>query len=177
MTRPSDTEYAPFYATYVSLVPETDALPVLDQQPKALRELAAGVPVDRETFRYAADKWSIREVLGHAIDTDRVFGHRAFCIGRGEQQPLPGFNQNEYMATSDFDGRRLADLVNEFAIVREANLLALRRLTGKDWDRTGTASGHPVSVRALAFMMAGHVRHHCRILQDHYGVSPLGSKP
>jgi hypothetical protein len=114
-----------------------------------------------------------REVLGHIVDTDCVFGHRAFCISRGEQQPLPGFDQNEYMAASDFDKRPLADLVSEFAVVREANLLALRRLTDSDWDRTGTASGHPVSVRALAFMMAGHVRHHLQMLQNRYRVKPL----
>ena len=173
MNRPADTEFAPYYAIYISLVPEADALDVLANQPKELRNLAAGVATDRERFRYAPGKWSIRETLGHMVDTDRVFGHRAFCISRGEHQPLPGFDQNEYMTTSDFDRQPLADLVSEFAIVREANLLALRRLDANIWDRTGTASGHPVSVRALAFMMAGHVRHHCHILQERYGVKPL----
>jgi hypothetical protein len=169
MKRPADTEHAPYYATYISLVPETDVLTVLETQPQALRDIAARIAADREQFRYAPDKWSIREVLGHIIDTDRVFGYRAFCISRGEQQPLPGFDQNDYMATSDFNARQVADLVNEFAVVREANLLALRRLKDSDWDRTGTASGHPVSVRALAFMMAGHVRHHLWILTERYG--------
>ena len=168
MTRPVDSEFAPYYGTYISLVPEHDALTILERQPEELRALAANTPA--ETFRYAPGKWSIREVVGHVVDTDRVFGHRAFCISRGEQQPLPGFDQDDYMAASDFDARPLADLVNEFAVVREANLLALRRLTPKDWARTGTASGHPVSVRALAFMMAGHVRHHCTILRERYGV-------
>jgi hypothetical protein len=176
MRRPADTEFAPYYGTYISLVTETDALAVLEKQPTELRQLAAGVGSDREAFRYAPDKWSIREVLGHIIDTDRVFGHRAFCIGRGEPQPLPGFDQDAYLATSDFDTRPLSQLVNEFTTVREANLLVLRHLRSTDWDRTGTASGHPVSVRALAFMMAGHVRHHCRILQNRYGVTS-GPKP
>jgi hypothetical protein len=168
MKRPTDAEYAPYYATYVSLVPETDVLAALARQPKELRDIASGVAANRETFRYAPGKWSIREVLGHIVDTDRVFGYRAFCIGRGEQQPLPGFDQDDYMATSDFDARPLADLAAEFAVVREANLLALRRLKDSDWDRTGTASDHLVSVRALAFMMAGHVRHHLRILTERY---------
>jgi hypothetical protein len=166
--RPTESEFAPYYATYVSLVPETDVLAVLETQPQTVRDAMAMIAADRETFRYAPDKWSIREVLGHIIDTDRVFGHRAFCIGRGEQQPLPGFDQNDYMAVSDFNEQPLADLANEFAFVREANLLALRRLKDSDWNRTGTASGHPVSVRALAFMMAGHVRHHLQILTDKY---------
>jgi hypothetical protein len=171
MSRPADSEYAPYYGTYVSLVPETDVMAALAGQPALLRQLAARIAADRETFRYAPDKWSVREVLGHMIDTERVFGYRAFCISRGEQQPLPGFDQNDYIAASDADARPLEDLVSEFSVVRNANLLALRTLKNSDWDRTGTASGHPVTVRALAFMMAGHVRHHLQILQERYGVS------
>jgi hypothetical protein len=171
MKRPADSEYAPYYATYISRVPETDVLTALELQPAELRAWASGLPADGETCRYAPGKWSIREVLGHVIDTDRVFGYRAFCISRGEQQPLPGFDQDAYMATSDFDAQPLSNLVNEFGIVREAGLLALRRLSEREWDRTGTASGHPVSVRALAFMMAGHVRHHLQVLQERYGVT------
>jgi DinB superfamily len=170
MKRPADVEYATYYSTYVSLVPEADVITVLERQPQELRDLTGGLTTDRETFRYAAGKWSIRETIGHIIDTERVFGHRAFCISRGEAQPLPGFDQNDYMAASDFDKQPLTDLVKEFAIVREANLLVLRRLHDADWDRAGSASGHPVSVRALAFMMAGHVRHHCRILGERYGL-------
>jgi hypothetical protein len=119
-------------------------------------------------------KWSIREVLGHVIDTERVFGYRAFAIGRGEQQPLVRFDQDAYLAASDFDSRPLADLVNEFSVVREANLLTFRHFTDADWDRTGTVSGNPMSARAIAFIMAGHARHHVRILQEQYGVKPLG---
>jgi hypothetical protein len=173
MKRPAQAEFAPFYGTYVSLVPESDALAVLEAQAGELRNLAATIPEDRERFRYAPGKWSIREVVGHVADTDRVFGHRAFCISHGERQPLPAFNQDEYMAESYCDARPLAELINEFAIVREANLIVLRRLGEEDWDRRGTASGHPVSVRALAFIMAGHVRHHLRILVKSYGVAAL----
>ena len=168
MTRPADSEFAPYYSTYVSLVTEAEALPVLEGQPRELRELAATIGAGHEHFRYAPDKWSIRQVFGHIIDTDRVFGYRAFCISRGEQQPLPGFDQNGYMATSDYDARPLLELAAEFAIVREANLFVLRGLGVGDWDRSGTAKGYRVSVRALAFMMAGHVRHHLRILDERY---------
>ena len=170
MRRPADTEYALPYGTYVSLVPEDEVIFVLENQPAEVAAFAAMVEPDRERFRYAPGKWSIRELLGHVIDTERVFGHRAFCIGHGEQQPLPGFDQEAYMATSTFDERPLYELVSEFAQVREVNLIVLRRFSEADWDRAGTASGHPVSVRALAFMMAGHVRHHLRILNEKYGL-------
>jgi DinB superfamily len=146
----------------------------LERQPQELSDLIGGLATERETFRYAPGKWSIREAVGHIIDTERVFGHRAFCISRGESQPLHDFDQNDYMAASDFDQQPLSDLVKEFAVVREANLLPMRRLRDTDWDRTGTASGHPVSVRALAFMMAGHVRHHGGVLRERYGV--VGSR-
>ena len=172
MRTPADTEYAPHFATYVSLVPEADPLAVLEKQPTELRAMASVVAAGRETFRYAPGKWSIREVLGHIIDTERVFGYRAFCISRGEQKPLPRFDQDGYLAASDANARALADLVDEFSVVREANLLALRRRKDSDWDRTGTVGDHPMSSRALLFIMAGHVRHHLRILQEQYGVSP-----
>jgi hypothetical protein len=170
MRRPAETEYAPHYGTYVSLVPEADVAAALEAQPAQLRQLAGAIDKDRETYRYAPGKWSIREVLGHVIDTERVFGYRAFSIGRGEQQPLARFDQDAYLAAAGFDKRPLADLVNEFGVVREANLLALRNLTDVDWDRTGTVGGNPMSARAIAFIMAGHVRHHLRILQEQYGI-------
>jgi DinB superfamily len=171
MRRPAETEFASPYATYVSKVPETNVLSVLESQPAALSHLAARIPAERERDRYAPDKWSIREVFGHIVDTERVFGHRAFCIARGERQPLPGFDQNTYMAASHFDAQPLADLLREFAGVREANLIALRGLHDEDWDSAGVASGYPVSVRALAYMMAGHVRHHVDVLKERYAVS------
>jgi hypothetical protein len=143
---------------------------VLEAQPAQLQQLAGGIAIDRETYRYAPGKWSIREVLGHVIDAERVFGYRAFSIGRGEQQPLSRFDQDAYLAAAGFDQRPLADLVNEFGVVREASLSALRHFTDSDWDRTGTVGGNPMSARAIAFIMAGHVRHHLRVLQEQYGI-------
>jgi hypothetical protein len=171
MRRPHDGEFAPYYARYVSQVTETDVVAVLRSQPGELRNLASGIGADRELFRYAPDKWSIRQVLGHIVDTDRMFGHRAFCIARGERQPLPGFDQDEYMAAAHFERQPAVSLVGEFAAVREANLMAVESFDDADWDRIGAASGHAVSVRALAFMMAGHVRHHCQLLRDRYGIA------
>jgi hypothetical protein len=170
MPRPTTSEYAPFYETYVSLVTEHDPMPVLQTQPRELETLAAAVPLDRETYRYAPGKWSIREIFGHIADAERVFGYRAFCISRGEQAPLPSFDQDAYVARSGFDAYPLADLLAEFNTLRGSNLAVLRRLAEDDWNRTGTASGATVSVRALAFILAGHVRHHMRALRSRYGL-------
>jgi len=170
MERPRENEYASFFARYVALVPETDILAVLEQQVEEIRRLAASVPEERESFRYAEGKWSIREVLGHLVDGERVFGHRAFCISRGEQAALPAFDENQYVAAARSDAIPLRELVDELALVRRSNLQVLRRLAPPEWERVGTASGHPVTVRALAWVMAGHPRHHVDILRERYGV-------
>ena len=170
IARPGEGEYAPFYAGYVGLVPETDILAVLDRQAGELRELAASVPADRETYRYGEGKWSVREVFGHLVDGERVFGYRAFCIGRGERAGLPSFDENQYVAEARSNGIPLRELADELALVRESNLAFLRRLEPREWERAGTASGKPITVRALAWVMAGHPRHHVRILRERYGL-------
>ena len=166
--RPSQAEYAPFYAGYVSLVPEDDIMSVLEGQAAEVRlQTRVFIPA-REQFRYAEGKWSVRELLGHMTDAERVFGFRAFCFSRGDENALPSFDQNDYVARAPFDRHRLADLVEEFAAIREVNLMTLRRLDDEAWRRMGTASGKPVSVRALAYVMAGHVRHHLQVLRTRY---------
>jgi hypothetical protein len=174
ITRPPDSEYASFFAGYVSLVPEPDVLAVLEAQPAMLAGLSSNVPADRERYRYAEGKWTIREVFGHLIDAERVFGYRAFCISRGEKAPLPAFEENEYIGNSHYDRQPLGDLVSEFAALRETNLAFLRRLEDKEWERLGTSNKNPASVRALAFVMAGHVRHHFAVLRERYRVLPEG---
>jgi DinB superfamily len=167
--RPAEGEYAPFYARYVALVPEDDAVPVLEQQVDVFRALAS-VSRDRETFSYAPGKWSVRQVIGHIADGERVFGHRAFCISRGERAPLPSFDENEYVARSVYAEVALVELVDELVATRQANLAVLRRVSAEDWTRVGVASGQPVTVRALAYVMAGHPRHHLTILRERYGL-------
>jgi hypothetical protein len=171
-SRPEENEYAPFYAGYISHVPEHDVLVVLEQQVGSLRKLAAAVPPDHERYRYASGKWTIREVFSHLIDAERVFGYRAFCISRGERASLPAFDENDYAKESGSNEQPLARLMDEFAAVRTANLAALRRVSPEAWRRLGTANNHPISVRALAFIMVGHVRHHDHILRTRYDVSP-----
>jgi len=169
--RPSDTEFAPFYAGYVARVPEANPVPALEAQPAEIRALADSMAPEDELFRYAPDKWSIRQTFGHLIDTERVMGYRAFCIARGETKPLPGFDQNNYVARADSDERSVTEMAHEFAAVRHANLWTIRKWTPEQWSLVGNANGNPISVRALAFIMAGHVRHHIAILQERYGVS------
>lgn len=168
--RPNDTEYAPYYGKYIALVPESDIRPALAGQVDVVRHVAASVTRDRETFRYGPDKWSIREVFGHLSDAERVFGYRAAGISRGDGTPFPSFDENMYVAQSRFDHSPLDVLLEEFVHLRAANRIVLDRLDAAGWRLAGTASGYTVSVRALAYMMVGHVRHHLAILHDRYGV-------
>ena len=167
--RPEETEYAPPYGRYIARVPETAVLPVLESQIAELRALAEAAS-EKETYRYAPGKWSVRELIGHLTDAERVFGFRAFCFSRGEEAALPSFEENQYVAASGYDAVDLAALVREWVLVREANLEFLKRLPEESWSRTGTASGWPISVRALVYALAGHVRHHREVLRQSYGV-------
>ena len=170
-SRPTESEFVPYYSRYISLVPESDVLAVLETQLAQIEHIAGSIPPDREKYRYAAGKWSIREVFGHLVDGERVFGYRAFCISRGEAAPLPSLDQNAYVAESYYDERSLSDLTAELMWLRKSNLACLRHLTDAEWKRMGTASNNPVSVRALTFIMAGHIRHHFTVLRTVYGVS------
>src|ERR671911_2719187 len=154
--RPAATEFAPFYAGYIARVPESDPLPALESQPNELHSLADRLAPEDELFRYAPDKWSVRQTFGHLIDTERVMGYRAFCIARGETKPLPGFDEKAYVARADSDEQPVKALAHEFAAVRHANLWTIRRWTAEDWDSVGNANGVPVSTRAIAFIMVGH---------------------
>jgi len=168
--RPADSEFAPFYAAYIARVPETDPLPALEAQPAEIHALADRITPEDELYRYALDKWSVRQVLGHLIDTERVMGYRAFSIGRGETKPLPGFDEKQYVARADSDERSVKELAHEFAAVRHANLWVIRRWAPEDWDRVGNANDKSVSARAIAYIMAGHVRHHLALLRERYGL-------
>ena len=168
--RPAPGEYDPAFERYVSRVPEDDALPALARQPAQVRAALEGVSGERAGFRYGPDKWSIREVVGHFTDTERVFGFRALSFARGDSTTLPGFEENDYAAAAGHDRYALADLVAEFEALRRSHVSMLAHLDSAAVLRTGTANGRPVSVRALAFIMVGHVRHHLGVLASKYGV-------
>jgi hypothetical protein len=168
--KPADTEFAPAFKHYVERVTERDALVPLASQVGELQKLVAGIPADRETYRYADGKWSVRELFGHLTDSERVFGYRALCIARGEQVSLPGFDENTYAANANGNDRPLAQHLAELVGVRESHLVMLRSLDPAAVRRIGTANANPTSVRALAFVMVGHVRHHLHVLQTKYGI-------
>jgi hypothetical protein len=170
--RPTESEHPPYFAGYVSLVPEADILGLLEAQRQDLRALAAAVPGNRETFAYAPGKWTVRQVFGHMGDAERVFGHRAFCIGRGETATLLSFDENGYAAVSPAATYALGAVVDELVLARDANLAVFRRFDETAWRRMGQLSSGPVTPRALAFIMAGHVRHHLRVLAERYDVRP-----
>ena len=168
MSRPLETEYPPDFSSYIAQVNENEILPVLRSQIDALDVLLDRVSPDHETYRYAEGKWSIREIVGHLIDGERVFGYRALCIARGDTRSLPGFDQEEYLASAPYHHIELEDLLSEFRLVRQSNIAMFRNLDETAWTRIGTANDNQVSVRALAFGMAGHVRHHMNVLREKY---------
>src|SRR2546421_2598317 len=150
MNRPLETEYAPYYQGYVAHVTEDEILPVLRSQLDTLDVLLNGVAPEQETIRYAEGKWSIREVIGHLIDAERVFGYRTFSIARGEQKNLPSFDENEYMLRAPYDRIDLEDLLSELRLVRLSNIAILRKLEHEGWVGERTCKNSPVSCRALA---------------------------
>jgi hypothetical protein len=168
--RPEEGELAPFYAGYVARIVGDDILDILESQRARLVDGLSDLSDDRVDFRYAEGKWSVRQVLGHLNDAERVFGYRALCIARGDTTPLPGFDEQMYMANAPFGECAFDDLLHEFDSLRRSNVLLLRQLDSTAWRRQGTANGAPVTVRALAFIMAGHVEHHLAILRERYQV-------
>lgn len=170
MTRPTETEYAPPYAGYVDLVDEDDILSAMEQQSSETQKLLASLDEQRASYRYSDGKWSIKEVIGHVVDAERIFGYRALAVARGDTQPLPGFDENSYVANASFDTWKLGDLAEEYALVRRSNIVFFKNLQPGAWDRRGTASNYPVSVRALAYLIVGHERHHVRVLREKYNV-------
>lgn len=165
MPRPAPGDFAPFYAKYMDLVPEDDIQAVLSKQLDEFLALMRPVAEETGNMRHPPYSWSVKQVVGHLADSERVFGYRALRFARGDTTPLPGFEENDYARTAESDRVRLADLVSEFEAIRRSHIWLFRNLPAEAWDRDGTANGARVTVRALAFIMAGHVRHHGAILK------------
>lgn len=164
---PSD-EYAPYYAGYIDLLPEGDLFDLLEQQRDETLALMDSLSAEEAGHRYAPDKWSLKEVFGHVIDSERIFAYRALCISRGERQALPGYDQDAYVAAASFDARAIEDLAEEYRAVRQATVLLFRSLSEEELRRRGTANEVELSARAAAYIIAGHERHHLRIIRERY---------
>jgi hypothetical protein len=168
--RPEPDEIPSHYVGYIKRVPEPDPVLACASQIEETAALLRGLSDSDAMYRYDRGKWSIKEVVGHLADTERIMSYRALRIARGDATPLPSFDENAYVPVARFDGRSLADLVGELRTVRAATLALLRTFDAEAWRRRGTASGKPVSVRALGFMIPGHERHHVEVLKTRYGV-------
>lgn len=166
--RPEPGEYAEWYSGYVTEVPETDIVAALETQIREFRAVFDAIPASRADHRYAPGKWSIRELAGHLNDGERVFAYRALCFSRGDATPLPGFDENEYVAAAPFGHMPLPDLVAQFEHQRRSNVLLFRGLGPEGWLRSGVANENSMSVRAVAYVLVGHVRHHLGVLQARY---------
>lgn len=165
---PAPTEYAPYYAKYIQLVPDGDLLGMMAAQARDYERLLTPLSDEQADFRYAPDKWSIKETLGHVIDAERIFTYRILRFARADQTPLSGFEQDDYVRASNAVTRKLSDLLDEFASVRKSTITLLHSLDDKAWLRRGVASGKEISVLALAFIVAGHALHHQRIFEEKY---------
>jgi len=166
--RPQSNDYAPYYEKYVMLVPDGDFLEILETQLREMKQLLEPLTDAQADFSYAPGKWSIKEVLGHINDAERIFAVRILRIARGDQKPLPGFEQDDYVKVSNAASRKLSDLLEEFSAIRRATIVLIRSLDDASWLRRGTASGKEVSVLAIAFIIAGHTLHHHAILEEKY---------
>ncbi len=163
-----DFDLDSFFAQYISLIPETEILPVLRGQIGQLESLVSSISAEKLSFQYAPGKWTIAQVLGHLADAEKVFGYRALVFGRGDKNELPGFDEQTYVDAVDYSSISKEDLLESVTLARRTSIKTLEQIPPKAWDNTGTANKNSVSVRALAFIMAGHMLHHIIILQERY---------
>jgi uncharacterized damage-inducible protein DinB len=167
--RPAAGEFAEYAADDIAFVEGDDAVAALNRQAKNVLAFLERIPEDRARgLTYAAGKWTLKEVVGHLIDDERIFVYRILCVARREPLPLPGFDEKLYVASSDFEERPLASLLSEYRIARAATTSLLESLSAETWQRRGVVNGYEASVRGLAFHVAGHELHHLRILRDRY---------
>jgi hypothetical protein len=166
--KPQADEYAEYYGKYISLVPEGDVVETLSTQVGETLALLRSIPEARAGHAYEPGKWSIRQLVGHVIDGERIFAYRALHIARGDRASLPGMDQDEYMEHSNFDARTLESLCEEFEHVRRANVLMMRGFDAEAWARRGVASDNEFTVLALAYVIAGHELHHLGVLRARY---------
>ena len=170
MSRPNATDYATFYETYVSLVPEDDILQAMKSQTDELFPFLRGIAEEVACLRHPPYTWSVKEVIGHLLDAERIFAYRALRFARNDATPLAGFDENDYMQAAEFDRYAFRDLVEEFDALRRSHLLFFNNLPASAWTRIGIASDNKVTVNALAYIIVGHVRHHTAILRKRLSI-------
>lgn len=170
LTRPGSDEFFEYYGRYIDQVPQRNVLDILDEQRAEIRSVLGHLPPDRAGYRYAPNKWTIADVIQHLSDAERIFAYRALRIARGDETPLPSWDENAYAARTDTSQLSIPVLLDDWEAARASTLSLFRTFADEMWTRRGTASGHPITPRALAYIIAGHSAHHLTILLDRYGV-------
>lgn len=166
--RPAESEYDPYYGPMISLVPDEPVLEVLEEQRYEIMGFLGSLDKATADYRYGPEKWSVKEVVGHVVDTERIFGARALCFARGEQIPLPPFEQDEYVQSAGFDKRSLASLSSEFEAVRRSTESLFKGFDEEQWNRGGVANEVHMTVRAVAYIVTGHAAHHLAVIRERY---------
>lgn len=161
-------EYSTFNATYINALENVELLEELEISLHDFIHFVREIPMDKFDYRYAEGKWTIKDIIQHIIDAERIFAYRALRISRNDQTPLPGFEENDYVDHTNANGRSIQELLTEFSAVRHSNLLLFKSFSEEQLSRMGIASNHPVSVRALGFLIIGHQKHHQKVFQERY---------
>jgi hypothetical protein len=167
MNRPQPHEYPEWGAQYINLVDQEDVLVLLEKQSQEFPEFLNNF-IEKADYAYAPGKWTLKELAGHMVDTERILCYRLLCFSRGEASPLPGFEEDDYVKNAHFADRSLLSIGEEFSLLRRANQYLFNSLNETELNRSGIASGRPITVRAILFVMAGHVIHHTRIIKERY---------
>lgn len=168
LTRPEQTEYVSYYQQYIDKVPDGAILDTLERQVAHTLELLSGIDDKKANHRYASDKWSIKQLVGHVVDIERIFCYRALTFARNDKTPLPSFEQDDYVAGSNYDDQTLAVIADQLRVTRSATLAMFRSFDDETWLRTGVASGFEFSVQAIPYILAGHEIHHIGVLKERY---------
>jgi hypothetical protein len=171
LKKPKSNECNSYYLNYINKINDEDIIDVLKSQPGELVHLLSSFNEEDGCFSYAQGKWTVKEVLGHIVDVERIFSYRVLCISRGDKTAIPGFDQDPYVEHGNFNSRTLQSLIDEFTYLRKSFLLLIENFTEEICDIVGTANNQSVTVRALIFVMAGHFRHHFEVLKERYNAN------
>jgi hypothetical protein len=168
MPKPIPGEYSPYQIAYINTVQEENIFKVLEGQLDFVPKFLSSISEEKGNYAYADGKWTVKQIIGHVIDTERIFAYRSLCIARGEKQTLPGFEQDDFVAAANFNNLKISDLISQFIKVRESNLLLFKSLDDKDFNKRGTVNNYEITVNAILYVIAGHLNHHLKILKEKY---------
>ena len=168
-SRPDPSEYIDLQNKYIKLVPDGNIIDILTNQQKSILDFLKLINEERSNYKYAEGKWNVKEVVGHISDSERIFGYRTLCFSRKDKNPLPGFEQNDFIANANFNNIPFSQIVEELNSLRTANILLFKGISNEMWKLQGMASNNKITVLALAYLIVGHTQHHINVLKEKYG--------